>query len=115
MSLSQRARWLRQPRVSSVRWLRSVLVRTDRIIARHPEALEAEVDGQRVLMSPKGFTYFGLVNTGALVWDRLTGEATVDELVSALASEFATDEAVVRRDVVEFVSALEAAGLLADS
>lgn len=85
----------------------------DRILARHPDALEAEVDGQRVLMSPKDFAYFGLVDTGALVWDRIDGTTTLDELITALAVEFGTDQAQVRHDVVDFVSALEAAGVLA--
>ena len=43
------------------------------------------------------------------------GETTLDELVRALASEFDADPAQVRSDVEEFVSALDAAGLLAAS
>lgn len=87
----------------------------DRVLLRHAEALEAEVDGQRVLMSPKGFTYFGLVDTGALVWDRIDGQTSVGALVSSLAAEFETDVAQVRDDVAQFVSALDAAGLLAEA
>ncbi len=87
----------------------------DRVLLRHAEALEAEVDGQRVLMSPKGFSYFGLVDTGALVWDRIDGRTSVDALVASLAAEFDTDLAQVRDDVAQFVSALDAAGLLAQA
>jgi hypothetical protein len=87
-------------------------VNGERILARHPDALEAEVDGQRVLMSPKDFGYFGLVDTGVLVWDRIDGTTSLDDLITALAVEYNTDEAQVRHDVVDFVSALEAAGLL---
>jgi hypothetical protein len=87
-------------------------VNDERILARHPDALEAEVDGQRVLMSPKDFAYFGLVDTGALVWDRIDGTTSLDDLVTALAVEFKADQAQVRHDVVDFVSALEAAGLV---
>ncbi len=82
----------------------------DRIPVRHPDALEAEVDGQRVLMSPKDYAYFGLVDTGALVWDRIDGETSLDELVIALAAEFGADAEQVRDDVDDFVSALDAAG-----
>ena len=82
---------------------------------RRAGALEAEVDGQRVLMSPKDFVYFGLVDTGALVWDRIDGETSLDALVTSLAAEFDTDVAQVRQDVDEFVSALDAAGLLVET
>lgn len=87
----------------------------DRILARHPDALEAEVDGQRVLMSPKDYAYFGLVDTGALVWDRIADRTSLDDLVRTLAAEFDTDPEQVRTDVDEFVSALDAAGLLAEA
>ena len=87
----------------------------DRVLVRHQDVLEAEVDGQRVLMSPKDYAYFGLVDTGALVWDRIDGQKSIDELVAALAAEFDTDAVQVRSDVDEFVSALDAAGLLAES
>lgn len=79
---------------------------------RHPDALEAEVDGQRVLMSPGDYTYFGLAGTGAIVWDRLDGVTTVGALSEALATEFDTDAAQVHKEVSEFVDALGAAGLL---
>jgi hypothetical protein len=84
----------------------------DRILVRHPDALEAEVDGQRVLMSPKDYAYFGLVDTGALVWDRIDGTTSLDDLVLALSTEFEADPEQVRVDVDDFVSALDAAGLL---
>lgn len=87
----------------------------DRVLVRHEDVLEAEVDGQRVLMSPKDYAYFGLVDTGALVWDRIDGKRSIDDLVGALATEFDTDPTQVRTDVTEFVSALDAAGLLAES
>lgn len=88
---------------------------TPRIPVRHPDALEAEVDGQRVIMSPKDFAYFGLIDTGALVWGRIDGVTPLDDIVAALTLEFSADAGVVRADVEDFVSALDAAGLLADT
>jgi hypothetical protein len=79
---------------------------------RCTDVVEAEVDGQRVVMSPHDYAYFGLAGTGAQVWDRLDGVASVGEIVDALAGEFGADAAQVRGDVVEFVDALQAAGLL---
>lgn len=83
-----------------------------RIPVRSPEALEATVDGDRVLMSGRDFAYFGLVETAGAVWDRIDGQTSVGALVSALATEYSADESVVSGDVVDFISALDAAGLL---
>jgi len=87
----------------------------NKVPVRHTAALEAEVDGQRVLMSPGDYSYFGLAGTGAIVWDRLDGTVSVGELAEALAGEFNTDVDQVRREVSEFVDALSVAGLLAES
>ncbi len=83
-----------------------------RVLVRSVDVLEATVDGDRVLMSGRDFAYFGLVDTGALVWDRIDGQTSFGDLVRALAAEFGADEAQVGHDVAEFVSALDAAGLL---
>jgi hypothetical protein len=82
---------------------------------RRSDAVEAEVDGQRVIMSPEDFSYFGMTGTGAVVWDRLDGVTAVEDLSVALAAEFATDVDQVRREVLEFVDALEAAGLASEA
>jgi hypothetical protein len=86
-----------------------------RVLVRNPDVVEAEVDGQRVLMSPKDFSYFGLVDTGALVWDRIDGQTSLGDLVSSLATEFEAEPVTVETDVTVFVSALDSAGLLADA
>lgn len=85
---------------------------TNTVLIRSQNVVEAEVDGQRVLMSPKDYSYFGLVGTGALVWDRIDDKMTVAEMASALAAEFSAPEDQVLTDVSDFVSALEAAGLI---
>jgi hypothetical protein len=70
------------------------------------------VDGQRVVMSPTDFGYFGLDSIGSDVWDRLTHDVTLDQLVDDLAATYTTDTATVLADVTDFLSALDAAGLL---
>jgi len=74
--------------------------------------VEADVDGQRVVMSPADFGYFGLDSIGSDVWDRLTHNMTLDRLVDDLATTYTTDTATVLADVTDFLSALDAAGLL---
>lgn len=84
----------------------------ERILVRRPDVLEAEVDGDRVLMSGSDFKYFGLVGTGAIVWDRIDGAITLGDLIQSLAKEFSAEIDRVEHDVTDFVSALDAAGLI---
>ena len=84
----------------------------NRVLTRRADVLEAEVDGDRVLMSSVDYKYFGLVGTGAAVWDRIDGTVSLGDLIKTLADEFSEDVAVVEHDVLDFVSALESAGLL---
>lgn len=66
-------------------------------------------------MSPTDFGYFGLDSIGSDVWDRLTHDVTLDQLVDELAATYATDTATVLADVTDFLSALDAAGLLVNT
>ena len=75
-------------------------------------AIEAEVDGERILLSPKDFSYFGLTGTGAPVWDLIDGERTLDAIISELQTSYEAPEAVIRAESLEFVDALAAAGLV---
>lgn len=84
----------------------------DRVLIRRADVLEAEVDGDRVLMSGSDFKYFGLVGTGAIVWDRIDGSTSLGDLIQTLAAEFTADVDQVERDVIDFVSALDAASLI---
>ena len=63
-------------------------------------------------MSPKNFDYFGLAETGSLVWDLIDGHRTVGEILSILQGDFDGETEVMRTDVVDFLSALQASGLI---
>jgi hypothetical protein len=75
--------------------------------------IEAVVDGDRVLMSPKQFDYFGFAETGTEVWNLIDGKRTMDDIVATLHPQFDADPEQIRVDVVDFIAALEQAGLLA--
>src|SRR5882757_5171955 len=50
--------------------------------------------------------------TGALIWECLDGEASLDELITDLSEELGADQEVVRTDVLAFARLLGEAGLL---
>ncbi len=84
-----------------------------RVPARVLGSVDADVDGQRVVLSPKDFAYFGINGSGAPVWDLIDGSRTVDDIVAALEGEYVAPEGTIRTEALAFLDALIAAGLVA--
>lgn len=74
-------------------------------------AVQAEVDGELVLLSPADFGYFGAEGPGPDIWALIDGERSVDQIVGQLADSYATGAQEIATDVVDFITALVAAGL----
>jgi len=83
-----------------------------RIPTRVVGAVEAEVDGERILLSPKDFSYFGLTGTGAPVWDLIDGTRSVDVIIADLAGQFEAPDGQISAETNEFIDAPAAAGLI---
>ena len=54
-----------------------------------------------------------LNETGAFLWQQLETEKTPDDLLKAMLSEYAVDEASAKADILEFIDNLKKANLLA--
>ncbi len=80
--------------------------------SRSSGAVEAEVDGELILLSPKDFSYFGAQGAGGPVWEMVDGQRTVGEIIEQLVENFEADPGVIRADTIEFLDALGAAGLV---
>ena len=91
--------------------IRAAELTDDLVLQRVTGAVEAEVDGDRILLSPKDFSYFGLQGTGAPVWDLIDGERSVGEIIAELEDAYAAEEGAIRADTLEYLDALVAAGL----
>lgn len=90
----------------------AVELEADPVLVRVPGAVEAEVDGERILLSPADFGYFSLAGSAASVWDRIDGVARLSAIVADLESEFDAEPGVIRAETAKFVQALVAAGLV---
>ncbi len=76
------------------------------MITRVAGVIEAEIDGDRVLLEPKSLRYFGLERVGARIWDLLGNDGlTEDDLVRRLLAEFEVSEGTCRADVRDFLAA----------
>ncbi len=71
------------------------------------------MDRAAVLANAEKQLYFGVNRVGARIWALLEQPRTVSALVQTLASEFAVDEVICRRDTEEFLRHLMAKNLVA--
>lgn len=84
----------------------------DEVLVRSEGVVEAEVDGEQILLSPVDFSYFGLTGTGAQVWALIDGARTLDDIIGLLQAEYEADHEEIQTDVVSFVAALKSSGLI---
>lgn len=77
---------------------------------RATAAVDAVVDGQTVVLSPRDFSYHALDPVGARVWQLLSDPYSLDELVGILCSEFDVSDERCRTDVAPFLDRMVAIG-----
>ncbi|SCG58107.1 PqqD family protein [Micromonospora humi] len=70
-----------------------------------------ETGEEAVLLDLQESVYFGLDRSGALLWRRLVGGATTEDLVDTLVGDGAVDRARARADVTAFLADLGRYGL----
>ena len=70
------------------------------------------VGGEMVILSAEDSSLFVLNESGTRIWEAADGRRSTEEIANALCAEYEIDADTARRDVDEFVRALEAAGVL---
>lgn len=70
-------------------------------------------DGELVALQLRTSVYFGINESGRVLWDGLSNGATSEQLADALCDSCRIDRARAERDVAAFLGELEEAGLLA--
>jgi hypothetical protein len=84
-------------------------------LVRNEEPLSALVHGETVMFSPEQGEYFGLDEIGTRVWDLLERPRSLDEVCTALCSEYDVDPQTCRHDVAALVGQLREANLVRDA
>lgn len=72
-----------------------------------------EIDTEIVILDGRGADYLTLNGSGAVLWRKLAGNATRDQLVDALLDAFEVDHSTAAADTDVFLAALARQGLLA--
>lgn len=71
------------------------------------------IGGETIVLDLPSSQYFAITGIGSRVFELLSEERTLEDLVAAILAEYEVDEAVARRDVEAFVDRLRQAQLLA--
>lgn len=75
-------------------------------LIRSPDLIATEMDGDIVMMHIPSGQYFGISGVGPRIWAMLERPTTLDELTSAIITEYLVDEQTCRRDIQLFVQTL---------
>lgn len=75
----------------------------DTRIARSPEPLTGDLDGEVVLLSADSDRYFGLNLVGSRVWELLAEPSTASALIERLLEEYAVSRPDCEREVLQFL------------
>ncbi len=89
----------------------SIVLSGSTVVRRCFGTVEAEVDGELVMLGPKDLGFFGAKGTGAAVWELVDGERDVDAIVAALEEQYEAAPGVIRTETLTYLEALVAAGL----
>lgn len=80
---------------------------------RSQQVVYEVVDGQAVLVDPEGVELITLNAVGTVVWEELDGQREAADLAADLFARFEeVSLAELERDIAEFLSEVDAAGLV---
>ena len=82
------------------------------LIARIPDQLSVELDGEIAILNLKSKLYFGLTDVGAFIWNLLETPTDLAALAAAVSANFNVDTARASADAERFLTELDGAGLL---
>ncbi len=82
------------------------------IIVAAEAQVSCEVDDEAALLNLTTGVYYGLDPMGAYIWRLLSSPTSVQSLQDQIVREFGPDEDVVRKDVIDFLTEMQNAGLV---
>jgi hypothetical protein len=85
---------------------------TDTRVARAPEQISGDIDGQVVLLSMANEKYFKLNEVGSRIWELMEKPITVADIIAKLRTEFDVPEDQCEKQVIFFLRQLKKTQLL---
>lgn len=81
-------------------------------IAVADEVVSAELDGRIVLLDMQHEIYYSLDEVGSRMWQLISAEMGVDEIVATLLEEYDVEEQRLRGDLEALIARLQASSLV---
>lgn len=85
---------------------------SDTRISTAANVVACDLDGGKALLDLTTSQYYKINPTAALVWEWISGGATLNSLIENMLEEFDVEEGVVRADVEAIISSFADAGLV---
>lgn len=77
-----------------------------------PECVSCAVEDGIAILDLRSNTYFSLDPVGAAIWDRMAAPASLDELTSAVSTEYAVAPEECRGDIADLLDNMLRHGLI---
>ena len=90
------------------------LTGADVVVRNDDDLMTTMVDGELIGMSVEQGSCYGLNSVGTRIWDLIAEPRTVDSLCEQLADEYEVQPEDCRRDVLAYLEALRAEGLVGE-
>jgi hypothetical protein len=82
------------------------------VVATSVDQVSGNLTGERVVLSMKDGTYYGLTEVGVLVWDLLQNPVSVGRLVEQILETYEIDRETCERDLWELLDDMSAKELV---
>lgn len=89
-----------------------MLINPDAVVARHPDAIATEIDGEVMLMSLGSGRTFGLDRRASRIWALLEQPSSPAALAEKLVLQYDTTVAQCQTDVITFLNQMVANDLV---
>jgi hypothetical protein len=84
----------------------------DTVITRNNDPLQADLDGEIIMVGLEQGNYYGLGSVGSRIWELLEQPATKGQLVARLLEEYAVEQEVCEQQTIGFLNDLLDHGLI---
>jgi hypothetical protein len=85
-----------------------------KVFIRNPDVNATIPENEAVLLNLDNGYYYTLDRVGTAIWQQMTGEHSLDAIVSLLCARYEVMEQVARQDLADLVSDLLREGLLVE-
>jgi hypothetical protein len=82
------------------------------IIQRKPDQVSSNVSGEVVILNLNSGIYYGIEQTGSVIWDALYEPRTLQYLRDTILRKYGVDVETCHRDVMAFLKNMQSAGLI---